>query len=124
MIFIAALESKGEVDFHVCTLGINVCIKKNVVNISKGETYKTPSSFHAIAIGDRAIFRYWADWSYCLVEHSYYTRPSKDGGADLKVFRFSPLVATFKCSVFPVVRKEDYDGVLEDISMWVDKAGL
>lgn len=35
MIFIAALESKGEVDFHVCTLGINVCIKKNVVNISK-----------------------------------------------------------------------------------------
>ncbi|GMN36935.1 hypothetical protein TIFTF001_006416 [Ficus carica] len=36
MIFIAALESKGEVDFH----GINVCIKKNVVNISKEKTTK------------------------------------------------------------------------------------
>ncbi|KAK1570438.1 hypothetical protein Q3G72_001859 [Acer saccharum] len=31
----AELESKGEVEFYVCTLGKNVCIKKNMLSISK-----------------------------------------------------------------------------------------
>ncbi|KDO58148.1 hypothetical protein CISIN_1g0449531mg, partial [Citrus sinensis] len=39
---------------------------------------------------------------YCLYEHSFYTRPSKAGDEQLNVFRFPPLVAPIKCTVFPL----------------------
>ncbi|XP_074581419.1 glycine--tRNA ligase, mitochondrial 1-like isoform X2 [Curcuma longa] len=84
------LESKGEVDFHVCTLGKTVSIKKNMVSISlekKKEHQRvfTPSVIEpSFGIG-RII--------YCLFEHSFYTRPSKAEDEQLNVFSFPPLVA-------------------------------
>ncbi|KAE8702379.1 Glycine--tRNA ligase [Hibiscus syriacus] len=97
----AALESKGEVEFYVCTLGKNVPIKRNMVSISKEKKKEhqrvfTPSVIEpSFGIG-RII--------YCLFEHSFYTRPSKAGDEQLNVFRFPPLVAPIKCTVFPLVQ--------------------
>ncbi|KAL6996823.1 glycine--tRNA ligase [Sarracenia purpurea var. burkii] len=72
----ATLESKGEVEFHVCTLGKGVTIKKSMVTIIKEKKKEhqrvfTPSVIEpSFGIG-RII--------YCLYEHSFYTRPSKGG---------------------------------------------
>lgn len=72
----ADLESKGEVDFYVCTLGENVSIKSTMVTISKVKQREhqrkfTPSVIEpSFGIG-RII--------YCLFEHSYYTRIAKIG---------------------------------------------
>lgn len=102
------LESKGEVELHVCTLdGKSVTIKKNMVSIAveKKKEHKrvfTPSVIEpSFGIG-RII--------YSLYEHCFYTRPSSKSSEDdeqlLKVFRFPPLVAPIKCTVFPLVNKQ------------------
>ncbi|CAN1333942.1 Glycine--tRNA ligase, mitochondrial 1 [Linum perenne] len=46
---------------------------------------------------------------YCLFEHSFYTRPSKAGDEQQNVFRFPPLVAPIKCTVFPLVQNQQFD---------------
>ncbi|TXG49025.1 hypothetical protein EZV62_024900 [Acer yangbiense] len=117
----AELESKGEVEFYVCTLGKNVCIKKNMLSISKEKKKVhhrvfTPSVIEpSFGIG-RII--------YCLYEHSFYTRPSKAGEELLNVFRFPPLVAPFKCMVFPLVQNQKFEKVAEDISESLTVAGI
>ncbi|KAJ6712927.1 GLYCYL-TRNA SYNTHETASE/DNA polymerase SUBUNIT GAMMA-2 [Salix purpurea] len=69
----SSLETKGEVEFHVCTLGENVTIKKSMVSISKEKKKEhqrtfTPSVIEpSFGIG-RII--------YCLYEHSFYLRIS------------------------------------------------
>ena len=72
----AALESKGEVEFYVCTLGKNVSIKKNMISISKEKKKEHQRVFIPSVIepsfGIGRII-------YCLFEHSFYTRPSKAG---------------------------------------------
>ncbi|PPD88209.1 hypothetical protein GOBAR_DD14847 [Gossypium barbadense] len=116
-----ALESKGEVEFYVCTLGKNVPIKKNMVSISKEKKKEhqrvfTPSVIEpSFGIG-RII--------YCLFEHSFYTRPSKTGDEQLNVFRFPPLVAPIKCTVFPLVQNQQYEDVAKVISKSLTTAGI
>ncbi|KAK4371323.1 hypothetical protein RND71_010798 [Anisodus tanguticus] len=117
----ADLESMGEVEFHVCTLGKNVTIKKNMVSISKEikkehQRVFTPSVIEpSFGIG-RII--------YCLYEHSFYTRPSKAGDEQLNVFRFQPLVAPIKCTVFPLVQNQQYEEVAKLISKSLTVAGI
>ncbi|KAJ7975497.1 Glycine--tRNA ligase 1, mitochondrial-like protein [Quillaja saponaria] len=117
----AALESKGEVDFFVCTLEKNVSIKQNMVAISKEKQKEhqrvfTPSVIEpSFGIG-RII--------YCLYEHSFYTRPSKDGDEQLNVFRFPPLVAPIKCTVFPLVQNQQYEEVAKIISKSLTANGI
>ncbi|XP_022726294.1 glycine--tRNA ligase, mitochondrial 1-like [Durio zibethinus] len=117
----AALESKGEVEFYVCTLGKNVPMKKNMVSISKEKKKEyqrvfTPSVIEpSFGIG-RII--------YCLFEHSFYTRPSKAGDEQLNVFRFPALVAPIKCTVFPLVQNQQYEDVAKVISKSLTVAGI
>ncbi|OMO87208.1 Glycyl-tRNA synthetase / glycine--tRNA ligase [Corchorus capsularis] len=117
----AALESKGEVEFFVCTLDKNVVIKKNMVSISKEKKKEhqrvfTPSVIEpSFGIG-RII--------YCLFEHSFYTRPSKAGDEQLNVFRFPPLVAPIKCTVFPLVQNQQYEDIAKVISKSLTAAGI
>ncbi|XP_038883893.1 glycine--tRNA ligase, mitochondrial 1-like [Benincasa hispida] len=117
----ATLESNGEVEFYVCTLGKNVLIKKSMVAISKEKKKEhqrvfTPSVIEpSFGIG-RII--------YCLFEHSYYIRPSKAGDEQLNVFRFPPLVAPIKCTVFPLVQNQQYEQVAKVISKSLTVAGI
>ena len=116
-----ALEDKGEVDFQVCTLGKSVVIKKNMVSISmerKKEHQRvfTPSVIEpSFGIG-RII--------YCLFEHSFYTRPSKSEDEQLNMFRFPPLVAPIKCTVFPLIKSQQFDEVAKLIAKSLTAAGI
>ncbi|GJN27773.1 hypothetical protein PR202_gb15823 [Eleusine coracana subsp. coracana] len=117
----AALESKGEVDFRVCTLGKDVTIKKSMVSISLEKKKEhgrkfTPSVIEpSFGIG-RII--------YCLFEHCYYQRPGKTEDEQLNVFGFPPLVAPIKCTVFPLVKIEKFDIVAKKISKALTAAGI
>lgn len=117
----AALESKGEVEFLVCTLEKTVTIKKNMVTIQKEKKKEhqrvfTPSVIEpSFGIG-RII--------YCLFEHTFYTRPSKAGDEQLNVFRFPSLVAPIKCTVFPLVQNQKYEEVAKLISKSLTAAGI
>ncbi|XP_061992905.1 glycine--tRNA ligase, mitochondrial 1 [Rosa rugosa] len=115
------LESKGEVEFYVCTLEKKVSINSSMVTISKEKKKEhqrvfTPSVIEpSFGIG-RII--------YCLYEHSYYMRPSKDGNEQFNVFRFPPLVAPIKCTVFPLVQKQEYEEVSKVISKSLTASGI
>ena len=117
----ATLESKGEAEFHVCTLEKVVTIKKSMVTILKEKKKEhqrvfTPSVIEpSFGIG-RII--------YCLYEHSFYTRSSKGGGEQLNVFRFPPLVAPIKCTVFPLVQNQQYEEVAKSIAKSLTAAGI
>ncbi|XP_074573388.1 glycine--tRNA ligase, mitochondrial 1-like [Curcuma longa] len=117
----ASLESKGEVEFYVCTLGKAVVITKKMVTISiekKKEHQRvfTPSVIEpSFGIG-RII--------YCLFEHSFYTRPSKSEDEQLNVFRFPPLVAPIKCTVFPLIKTAKFDDVAKIIAKSLTAAGI
>eukprot|EP00250_Pteridium_aquilinum_P018358 c24049_g2_i1 orf=180-2255(+) len=117
----AKLESEGQISFKVCTLDRDVIITKNMVSISKtiakvtGRTF-TPSVIEpSFGIG-RII--------YCLYEHSFYTRPSKTGEEQCNVFRFSPVVAPIKCTVFPLVQKKEYENTAAELLEQLTMAGL
>ncbi|GJS20810.1 glycine--tRNA ligase, mitochondrial 1-like protein [Tanacetum coccineum] len=58
--------------------------------------------------------------SYCLYQHS----ASKAGDEQLNVFRFTPLVPPFKCTLFPLVKDEWYEKVAERIFKSLTKAGI
>lgn len=109
----ATLEAKGEAEFHVCTLDKVAPIKNNMVSIfieKKKEHQRvfTPSIIEpSFGIG-RIV--------YCLYEHSFYTRRSKDGDELVNVFRFPPLVAPIKCTVFPLVQNQRYEEVAKQIA--------
>ncbi|XP_076910219.1 glycine--tRNA ligase, mitochondrial 1-like [Bidens hawaiensis] len=111
----AALETKGEVEFEVCTLQKTVIIKKHMVTVAKEikkehQRVFTPSVIEpSFGIG-RII--------YCLYEHQ---RP---GDEQLNVFRFLPHVAPIKCSVFPLVQKQEYEEVAKQISKSLTPAGI
>ena len=117
----AVLESKGEVEFKVCTLGKDVTIKKNMVsiNIEKKKEHQrkfTPSVIEpSFGIG-RII--------YCLFEHCFYQRAGKTEDEQLNVFRFPPLVAPIKCTVFPLVKLEKFEVVAKKISKALTAAGI
>ncbi|PAN37891.1 hypothetical protein PAHAL_7G131300 [Panicum hallii] len=117
----AKLESKGEVEFKVCTLGKDVTIKKSMVsiNIEKKKEHQrkfTPSVIEpSFGIG-RII--------YCLFEHCFFQRPGKAEDEQLNVFGFPPLVAPIKCTVFPLVKLEKFEVVAKKISKALTAAGI
>ncbi|MED6143077.1 hypothetical protein PIB30_003355 [Stylosanthes scabra] len=117
----AALESKGELEFEVCTLGKTVTITNKMVSIQKEKKKEhqrvfTPSVIEpSFGIG-RII--------YCLFEHSFYMRPSKAGDEQLNVFRFPAVVAPIKCTVFPLVQNKQYEDVAKYISKSLTTAGI
>ncbi|TMX02153.1 hypothetical protein EJD97_022556 [Solanum chilense] len=115
------LESKGEAAFNVCTLDKVVTIKKNMVSISKEikkehQRVFTPSVIEpSFGIG-RII--------YCLYEHSFNTRPSRDGDEQMNFFSFPPLVAPIKCTVFPLVQNQQYEEVARQIARSLTVYGI
>ncbi|KAL3835419.1 hypothetical protein ACJIZ3_010155 [Penstemon smallii] len=117
----ATLEVKGEAEFHVCTLDKVVTIKKSMVSISKEmkkehQRVFTPSVIEpSFGIG-RII--------YCLYEHSFYTRASKDGDEQLNVFGFPPQVAPIKCTVFPLVQNQQLEEVAKQIARSLTASGI
>ncbi|RLM64909.1 hypothetical protein C2845_PM16G06300 [Panicum miliaceum] len=117
----ATLESKGEVEFKVCTLGKDVTIKKSMlsINIEKKKEHQrkfTPSVIEpSFGIG-RII--------YCLFEHCFYQRPGRAEDEQLNVFGFPPLVAPIKCTVFPLVKLEKFEVVAKKISKALTAAGI
>ncbi|WJX65960.1 glycine--tRNA ligase [Trifolium repens] len=117
----AALESKGEVEFEVCTLGKTVSINKNMVTIHKEikkehQRVIIPSVIEP-SFGIGRIM-------YCLFEHTFYKRASKAGDEQLNVFRFPPLVAPIKCTVFPLVQNQMYEDIAKLISESLTAAGI
>lgn len=117
----AALESKGEVEFQVCTLGKVVTIKKNMVTIQKKKNIEHERVFtRSVIESSFGIGRI----IYCLFEHTFYTRQSKAGDQQLNVFRFSSLVAPIKCTVFPLVQNQKYEEVAKLTSKSLTAAGI
>ncbi|THG00469.1 hypothetical protein TEA_002895 [Camellia sinensis var. sinensis] len=57
-------------------------------------------------------------------EHSFYTRSSKGGDEQLNVFRFPPLVAPIKCTVFPLVQNQQFEEVAKHIAKSLTAAGI
>ncbi|KAL0425198.1 UNVERIFIED_CONTAM: Glycine--tRNA ligase, mitochondrial 1 [Sesamum radiatum] len=117
----ATLEAEGEAKFRICTLDKEVIIKKDMLSISKRKKKEhqrlfTPSVIEpSFGIG-RII--------YCLYEHLFYTRASKDGDEQLNVFRFPPLVAPIKCTVFPLVQNQQYEEVAKRIAKSLTTVGI
>ncbi|KFK24469.1 hypothetical protein AALP_AAs41935U000100, partial [Arabis alpina] len=121
MLMKATLESEGGIEFYVCTLAKNVTIKKNMVSISKEKTKEHQRKFIPSVIEPSfGIGRI----VYCLYEHCFSTRPSKAGDEQLNVFRFSPLVAPIKCTVFPLVRNQQYEEATKVISKELTSFGI
>ncbi|XP_038978600.1 glycine--tRNA ligase, mitochondrial 1-like [Phoenix dactylifera] len=116
-----AFDDKGEVDFQVCTLGKSVVIKKNMVSISMERKEHQMGYFTASVIepsfGIGRII-------YCLFEHSFYTRPGRSEDERLNVFCFPPLVAPIKCTVFPLIKSQQFDEVAKLIAESLMAAGI
>jgi len=60
---------------------------------------------------------------YCMFEHCYYTREG-EGNEARSVFKFTPVVAPVKATVFPLVQKEALNGVARQVSTALTLAGL
>ena len=58
---------------------------------------------------------------YCMFEHCYYVR-EKD--AQRTVFRFTPVVAPTKATVFPLVQKPDLVKTAREVSAALRRAGV
>lgn len=62
---------------------------------------------------------------YCLFEHSFYSRPVKEGEEDRRTaFRFTPLVAPIKCTVFPLMQRDELNGFAREANRNLTRAGL
>ncbi|KAJ4796727.1 Glycine--tRNA ligase [Rhynchospora pubera] len=115
------LETNGEAEFQVCTLNKTVTITNKMVSINKEKKKEhqrvfTPSVIEpSFGIG-RII--------YCLYEHCFYTRAGKTEDEQLNVFGFPPLVAPIKCTVFPLVKNEQFDTVARAISKELTSSGI
>ncbi|KAG6537548.1 hypothetical protein ZIOFF_002642 [Zingiber officinale] len=116
----ASLESKGEVEFYVSILGKTVVIMKKMTAIitEKKELQRVfPPSVNEPSFGIGRII-------YCLFEHSFYTQPSKSEDVQLNVFRFPPLVAPIKCTIFPLIKTQEFDDVAQIIAKSLTAAGI
>lgn len=58
---------------------------------------------------------------YCIFEHCYYTR---DGDERRTVFRFTPLAAPTKCTVFPLLQRAELNERAEALSAALTAQGL
>lgn len=58
---------------------------------------------------------------YCMFEHCYYVR---EQDAQRTVFKFTPLVAPTKATVFPLLKKAEMTSKAEEVSQLLRKAGV
>eukprot|EP00959_Pyramimonas_sp_CCMP1952_P131100 2741036-Pyramimonas_sp.AAC.1 len=58
---------------------------------------------------------------YCLYEHSYYTR---DGDEQRSVFKFTPVAAPVKCTVFPLLQKPEFEPYTHRVGEVLTRAGV
>lgn len=58
---------------------------------------------------------------YCIFEHTFYTRPD-DG--QKTVFRFAPMIAPIKATVFPLMQNDELNDVATAISLDLRRAGV
>ncbi|KAL8502320.1 hypothetical protein ACS0TY_021453 [Phlomoides rotata] len=107
-------------------------MKMNILSISKGKKKEhlpikkkkekehlrvfTPSVTGSSFVIERII--------YCLYEHLFHTRASKDGDKQQNVFRFPPLVAPIKCTVFPLGKNQQYEKVAKEIAKSLIALGI
>lgn len=69
---------------------------------------------------------------YCIFEHAFYERPAEaaaadaaaDGASVRSVFRFTPLVAPIKATVFPLLQREALNARAQAISAALTREGL
>ncbi|KAG6533234.1 hypothetical protein ZIOFF_007100 [Zingiber officinale] len=54
----------------------------------------------------------------------FHTQPSKSEDEQLNVFRFPPLVAPIKCTVFPLIKTQEFDDVAQIIAKSLTAAGI
>lgn len=119
----AELDRAGEAPLKAFCDGGNFVIKKEMVKIEK-QTKKvsgksiTPGVIEP-SFGIGRIL-------YCMFEHAYYVREEEgDEKEDKKtVFKFTPLVAPTKCTVFPLLQKEEFNAVCREIADTLIDAGL
>ncbi|KAJ9512986.1 hypothetical protein QJQ45_029195 [Haematococcus lacustris] len=60
---------------------------------------------------------------YSMFEHAFYTRGG-DGNEARTVFRFTPLVAPIKATVFPLIQKPELNDVARKVSTALTTAGM
>lgn len=61
---------------------------------------------------------------YSIFEHAYYVRDVEGASEARTVFRFTPLVAPVKTTVFSLLQKEQFNAKAGDICGMLRKAGL
>lgn len=120
----AELEKSGEANLKAFCDGGDFVIKKDMVKIAM-ETKKLSGKFITPGVIEPSfgIGRIL----YCMFEHTYYVREGAEGEKedDKKVvFKFTPLVAPTKCTVFPLLQKEDFNAVCRDICSSLVDSGL
>ena len=113
----ARLEEAGEAEVSVN--GTTHTIRSDMITIDKvtkkisGQNY-TPSVIEP-SFGIGRIL-------YCVFEHTFYTRPGET--LQRTVFRFSPIVAPMKTTVFPLLQKKELNDVATSISLELRRAGV
>lgn len=58
---------------------------------------------------------------YCIFEHTFYAR--KDD-AQKTVFKFAPVIAPIKVTVFPLLQQQELNSVAQEISLDLRRAGI
>ncbi|CAK9232181.1 unnamed protein product [Sphagnum troendelagicum] len=117
----AELEEKEKTIYRVCTTGQEFELTKEMVTISQqvvkthGRNF-TPSVIEP-SFGVGRIM-------YCLYEHCFYTRPYTPGEQVSSVFRFPPLIAPIKCTVFPLIQREILNLKAKQISNSLTRVGV
>jgi glycyl-tRNA synthetase len=110
------LESDGA--FSVSAAGADFSVTAAMVSFKPEERKVTGRSFTPSVIepsfGVGRIL-------YCLFEHAFYAR---DGDAQRTVFRFSPVVAPVKVTVFPLLQREDLNKPSQQIASALKAEGL
>lgn len=110
------LESDGEAVVEV--EGSSHTLKADMVTIEKktkkahGRNY-TPSVIEP-SFGIGRIL-------YCIFEHTFYTRPDD---AQKTVFKFPPMIAPIKATVFPLMQNDELNSVANEISQDLRRAGV
>eukprot|EP00899_Mesostigma_viride_P021088 jgi/Mesvir1/28981/Mv17754-RA.1 len=116
--FKAMLDADGKAPLTICTTGQTLEITAAMVDIKRETKKVTGDSFTPSVIepsfGIGRII-------YCLYEHTFYTR---EGDEARTVFRFKPLVAPIKCTVFPLQGDDKFDAPVERVSKLLTAAGL
>jgi len=117
----AELDTKGKATYKICTTGQEYNLTKDMVSVSKELVKISGRSFTPSVIEPSfGIGRIM----YCLYEHCFYTRPIVPGEVVSSVFRFPPVIAPIKCTVFPLLQREVLNASAKKISAALTRAGV